>query len=140
MALVLLLAARTALACGLCGEPAPSVQRTIREAALVAVVTSTGDATGTHRTTPWTTLAVEHVLKGRFEGKTLTARAWMGMCPYGFVLEPGTYLAFFEKTAEGWSPVRQGCAPKALPVTDGLVDAGKKRIKPEALVRRSRAR
>ena len=89
-------------------------------------------------------LLVEGVLKGEFEGERLRVRSWYGMCPYGIILNEGTYVVLLRKAVsheydlarydsecgqalkrkpELYSAVEEGCAVRHLAVESGSVEA-----------------
>ncbi len=78
-------------------------------------------------------VGVLRVLKGLPVGPVIRVNAWNGMCPYGIVVtddRPYVMMLVRRKDAGAgilYDTVADGCAVKALPVRDGVVELGEER-------------
>jgi len=90
---------------------------------------------------------VDRVLKGTADtplsvGQQIAINYLDGMCPYGFMIEPGASVIIFigSRGAKGaYRPVRDGCGTTFLPVAaDGTVQWGGEHIGMDAVLERLR--
>ena len=145
-AVFVVLARVGALACEPCGSKL-DLPRSLEKADLVVVAKRPAEPKQPEQPASGPAcdeLLVESVLKGEFEEEKLRVRSWYGMCPYGIILNEGTYVVLLSKAPSHaydfsrpddecekalrqkpvlYTAVEQGCAVKALAVEAGSVEA-----------------
>jgi len=66
------------------------------------------------------TFKASHVHRGDFPDYPVKLAAFSGMCPYGVVVKPGSYVLFLKKEGGVWKTV-ETCSPRSLRRISGRV-------------------
>jgi hypothetical protein len=116
-----LLGAAAARACEPCAELL-DLNETTQRADLIVIGEQVDSGPSTGSGPDWIVVRIDEVLKGDAPGERIRVNGWDGMCPYGIVVEPGTYVMFLADEGEMYAAINYGCAVKTLPVTGENVE------------------